>query len=195
MFHLIILIFVLWQIFQTEKFLSFCIDGWMKDKSVPFISSSVRVLTSQKLLSLETRLFFFFSAALGLSWNAQNLLFSLRHAESFSCGIWELGPWPGIDIRPPALGVWSLSHWTSREVQTSLEPLSFYCLNRSYGIEFCKTALYLCKCSVSFRCGYFHLFGWFYKQRVDVRFPGLAIRPDQLCYLMYVCSYLYLPLE
>ena len=139
--------------------------------------------------------FFFFLAALGLSWSTQNLLFSLRHAESFSCSIWELVPWLGIDIRPPALGVWSLSHWTTREVQTSFEPLSFCCLNRSNGIEFCNTALYLCKCSVSFRCGCFHLFGWFYKQRVDVRFPGLAIRQDQLCYLMYVCSYLCLPLE
>ena len=33
-------------------------------------------------------------AALGLSW-----------------GIQDLVPWPGIDPRPPALEVWSLSHW------------------------------------------------------------------------------------
>ena len=30
----------------------------------------------------------------------------------FSCRMWDLLPWPG----PPALGVWSLSHWTTREV-------------------------------------------------------------------------------
>ena len=29
----------------------------------------------------------------------------------FSYGIWDLGPWPGIKPWPPALGVWSLSHW------------------------------------------------------------------------------------
>ena len=33
-------------------------------------------------------------AALGLSWGTQDLV-----------------PWPGIDPRPPALEVWSLSHW------------------------------------------------------------------------------------
>ena len=34
----------------------------------------------------------------------------------FSCGVWDLVPWPGIEPRPPALGVWSLSRWTTREV-------------------------------------------------------------------------------
>ena len=34
----------------------------------------------------------------------------------FSCGMWGLVP--GIQPRPPALGAWSLSHWTPREVLT-----------------------------------------------------------------------------
>ena len=33
-----------------------------------------------------------------------------------SCGMWDLVPWPGIEPRPPSFGVWSLSHWTTREV-------------------------------------------------------------------------------
>ena len=34
-----------------------------------------------------------------------------------SCGMWDLVPKPGIELRPPALGVGSLSHWTtSREL-------------------------------------------------------------------------------
>ena len=33
-----------------------------------------------------------------------------------SCSMWDLVPWPGIELRPPALGVWSLDHWTIREV-------------------------------------------------------------------------------
>ena len=33
----------------------------------------------------------------------------------FSCTMWVLVPW-GIEPGPPALGVWSLSHWTPREV-------------------------------------------------------------------------------
>ena len=33
-----------------------------------------------------------------------------------SCSMWDLVPWLGIEPRPPVLGVWSLSHWTTREV-------------------------------------------------------------------------------
>ena len=42
---------------------------------------------------------------------------------SFICGIWalryriwDLVPWPVIQPRPPALGAWSHTHWTTREV-------------------------------------------------------------------------------
>ena len=34
----------------------------------------------------------------------------------FSCGMWDLVPRPGIEPGSPALGAWSLSHWTTREV-------------------------------------------------------------------------------
>ena len=30
--------------------------------------------------------------------------------------MWDLVPWPGIELRPPALGAWSLNPWTTREV-------------------------------------------------------------------------------
>ena len=30
--------------------------------------------------------------------------------------MWDLVPQPGIEPGPPALGVWSLTHWTTREV-------------------------------------------------------------------------------
>ena len=33
-----------------------------------------------------------------------------------SCGIWDLVPWWGIEPGPPALKLWSLSCWTTREV-------------------------------------------------------------------------------
>ena len=34
----------------------------------------------------------------------------------FSCDMWDLSLLPGIEPWPPALGAWSLSHWTTREV-------------------------------------------------------------------------------
>ena len=33
-----------------------------------------------------------------------------------SCGMWDLVPLPGIEPGPSALEVWSLNHWTTREV-------------------------------------------------------------------------------
>ena len=40
--------------------------------------------------------------------------------QTLSWGMWDLVPWPGIEPRPPALGVWSLNHWTPREAPTPL---------------------------------------------------------------------------
>lgn len=37
---------------------------------------------------------------------------------ALSYGIRDLGPWPGIEPRPPVEGAQSLSHWTPREVPT-----------------------------------------------------------------------------
>ena len=41
------------------------------------------------------------------------------HRQTLICGMQDLVPWPGIKPRPPALGVWSLSHWTTKEVHIS----------------------------------------------------------------------------
>ena len=38
-----------------------------------------------------------------------------------SCNMWGLVPWPGIEPRPPALGVQNPSHWTTMK---SLHPLA-----------------------------------------------------------------------
>ena len=38
------------------------------------------------------------------------------HMWMLSCIMWDVVPWPEIETRAPALGVWSLSHWTTREV-------------------------------------------------------------------------------
>ena len=35
---------------------------------------------------------------------------------TLSCSVWDLVPWPKIKPRHPALGVWYLSHWTTREI-------------------------------------------------------------------------------
>ena len=55
---------------------------------------------------------------------------------TLSCGIWDLVPWPRIEPGPPALGVQSLGHRTTREVPTLVLVVSTVCLpfNRSFCI-------------------------------------------------------------
>ena len=54
----------------------------------------------------------------GLSRSTWDLRFFVVVApwKLFSCGRWDLVPQLGIGPRPPALSVWSLSYWTTREV-------------------------------------------------------------------------------
>ena len=47
-------------------------------------------------------------------------LFTHLAAPDLSCSMRDLVPWPGTELRPPALGAWSLSHWTTRQVPLCL---------------------------------------------------------------------------
>ena len=60
-------------------------------------------------------LFFFFYLA-APSFSTVCRLFSCG-MQSLSCSMWDLVPWSGIEPGLPALGVWSLSHWVTREFQ------------------------------------------------------------------------------
>ena len=48
--------------------------------------------------------------------HCRQMLYHLSRQGRHSCHMWDLIPWPGIKPRPPALGAWSLSHWTTTEV-------------------------------------------------------------------------------
>ena len=69
-----------------------------------------------KYVYLNLNIVYIYLAAPGGSelWHAGS---SLRHEGSFSCGMWDLVPWPGTKPRPPVLGGWSLSLWTTRVLQ------------------------------------------------------------------------------
>ena len=48
---------------------------------------------------------------------AESSIFSCSTQDLFfSYSMWDQVPLPGIKTRSPALGAWSLSHWTTREV-------------------------------------------------------------------------------
>ena len=40
--------------------------------------------------------------------------------QGLTCGMWNLVAWLWIKLWPPALGAWSLSHWTTREVSKNI---------------------------------------------------------------------------
>lgn len=46
-----------------------------------------------------------------------------RRIFDLSWGLWGLVPCPGTEPGPPALGVWSFSQWSTREVPTVLSEL------------------------------------------------------------------------
>ena len=72
-------------------------------------------LTSQyylKIITVCSTLLFF--KKIFIIWLCWVLILALR---IFSCGIWDLVPWPeSVEPRPPALEAQSLSHWTTRKV-------------------------------------------------------------------------------
>ena len=53
-------------------------------------------------------------------------LFIYLCALALACGMWHLISCPEMKPRPPALEVWSLSHWTTREVLSVLLNIVFY---------------------------------------------------------------------
>ena len=61
--------------------------------------------------SFENYLFIWLHLVLVATWS----IFSCS-VWILSHGMWDLVPWPGIEPGSPALGVWSLSHWITREV-------------------------------------------------------------------------------
>ena len=48
--------------------------------------------------------------------------------QTLSFGMWDLVPQPGIEPKPPSLGVLRLSHWTTREVPELHSFLKMYLL-------------------------------------------------------------------
>ena len=48
--------------------------------------------------------------------------------QTLSCGMQGLVPQTGIEPRLPALGVWSLTHWPTREVPSSFLFIPFILL-------------------------------------------------------------------
>ena len=73
-----------------------------------FLDWLERLCLQEKLVSYSV--FFDWGFFIWLHWV---LVVALR---IFSCSMWDLAPWPGIEPGTPALGAWSLSHWTTRAV-------------------------------------------------------------------------------
>ena len=65
----------------------------------------------------------------GLSCDMQGLCSLVTAIWTLNGNMWDLVPWPGIEPEPSAFGAWSLSHWTPREVLTTVFFFFFFKLN------------------------------------------------------------------
>ena len=69
---------------------------------------------------------------------------------TLSCGLWGLVPKAGIELGAPALGAWSLSHWTIRAVlRMTFNHYNFLALCYSLG----EVTLRITCPSLSLKCG------------------------------------------
>ena len=75
----------------------------------------------------------------------------------FSCGMWDLVPWPGPEPEPAPLGMWSLSHWTTRSW---------------YGFSFCHLQLRVLTYNAQKFCSLFSGYLW-----TSWRNPSLKLYP------------------
>ena len=92
-----------------------CIKGFI---SYPLIKSTNTLEASNSVLLLLA--FYIVSLpvnykSLKISWLHLFVLVSVAARGTFSLphSMWDLGPWLEIKHGPPALGAWSLSHWTA----------------------------------------------------------------------------------
>ena len=87
---------------------------WHVESSQTKDQTNVPCIGRQILNHWTTRgsLVFFFSQYLFI-WLCWVLVVAHR---SFSCGMWDLVPGPGVEPGSLSLGVWSRSSWTSKEV-------------------------------------------------------------------------------
>ena len=83
---------------------------------------------------------------------------------SLSSWMWNLVPWPGMKPGPPALRVWSVSHWTTREVPKVefyiyYAALFFFCLTFFFCLEGLFTSAHRTLLCFFSHCIIF-LYGW-----------------------------------
>ena len=136
-----------------------CVNGWYTLNSLTFIwdlfSTGVLITFSyHRILFLKI---FIYLAVLSLSCSIYRI---------FSCGMWDLVPWPGIEPGPPALGAWRLSHRTTRKVP----PFGFVSFYNTYHLSPPTS----CFCFVLF------CFGLFLMPPNNL-FPLIRLLPHLIC--------------
>jgi len=71
---------------------------------------------------------FIYLDAPGLNWDNLDLQSSLQHEKSFSCGVWDLVPWPEIEPGSPVLTAqsWLLDHQGNPHVVSKWSLFSYW---------------------------------------------------------------------
>ena len=102
-----------WEIFlcaRLEKYVE-CLAEIEESGLLLFFFFKFKILFTFNVLPSEFFSFFRKKYLIFWLWWVLAVAFGI-----FSCSVWYLVRWPGIKPQPPALGAWSLSHWTTRKV-------------------------------------------------------------------------------
>ena len=86
----------------------------------PEESVNTYLVLTASVLSFLSFSFFLIFIWLCLALVAAYRVFVVAAFRIFSCGMWDLVHWPGVELRSLALEAQSLSHWTTREVPASV---------------------------------------------------------------------------
>ena len=105
-------------------------DFWANEISIRFwtLSWCYKGWRLQRMLRWDESTFFsiyLFGSARSQVQYARSLIFITARGlfscmNTLTCGMWNPVPWPGMEPEPPALGVWSLGHWTTKEVPRTI---------------------------------------------------------------------------
>ena len=121
---------------QGEGLIRHLLSGWLQAYGAVHRTGEVK--RKKSCFSREADEFRFLKSTYLCIWLWQVLvtarrIFLVAACRCFSCGMralsrsmWNLVLWPGIKPRPPSLGMWSISHWTIREIPENPRLVHFW---------------------------------------------------------------------
>ena len=116
---------------SSQRMNRWCLSGWLNGmrRLLVFSNCDNHVASASVCFLFYNVYFYLFVYLFGCTGSSPQHVGSLATLlKLLVAAVWNLVSWPGIQPRPPALGVRSLSHWTTKEAPTCFEVREFLSL-------------------------------------------------------------------